>query len=378
MPTIRVTRQGIEVLAPVNATPDPIPIVLRVTRQGIEVLAEVDFVEPEPETPAATYPTSISSGFSRVMTLEDVARNAKAQLDSSIPLPLVVQWASQRYLEFCGRSRLPHLRKKLELSLPAIIDDGTATFTQNSYVVVGDATAAAAWPGNLDSHWNIRASGSSQWYTVRGVNGTSLYLQSPFVTATLTASGYYLAKRFHALPTGARWLGPLVHDPTTSTLTRRSMEDLDELHPSRINIADVPIYYADAGADPTGARLIEVYPQPLTAQLLRASWWPDPPQLGPQDPLPPRVDPGVLEAGTRVTIATREASLALRAGQAEIGAIWLKERNVQIQLWERSLVTGTLAETKDEVSHFVLSGYGESTDYPPQVRTARDEYWYIP
>src|SRR5574342_657523 len=96
-------------------------------------------------------------------TVEQVAREVLAAIDTQAGHLLAVQWVAERYRRLASRTRFRHLRRLGEVILPAAITAGTITTTQGSTTVTGDATAQAAWSNALVDRM-LRA--SVAWYRI--------------------------------------------------------------------------------------------------------------------------------------------------------------------------------------------------------------------
>ncbi len=65
-------------------------------------------------------------------TFEELARRAQGLTNLIPPMPLAVQWASDRVHELLGKRRVAIYKRNLELSLLAPVTTGTVTITRGS------------------------------------------------------------------------------------------------------------------------------------------------------------------------------------------------------------------------------------------------------
>src|SRR5262245_62004003 len=141
-------------------------------------------------------------------TFEDCARRAQGLTSFPIPMPLAVQWCSDRVHELLGKRRVAILKRNLELSIPQPIGSGTAapppgliTALRGSRTISGNASAQAAWatlPPHFPAGWFIRP--ASAWYRIAGKSATTITLESPFAENDRVDTGYNLVERYHRLP----------------------------------------------------------------------------------------------------------------------------------------------------------------------------------
>lgn len=268
------------------------------------------------------------------VTTGEVVNAVLASLSSDVGPDLVAGWVSERYRELTNRSRFRHLMKTGELVLSAVITTGTATATQISDIIVGNAAARTAWAADIIGRY-IRIDGRRNWHRVTGRTPSGdLMLESPFTEATGSAVAYKLVARFHRLPENLRHLGIVCHPRLDKPLDTIDPQELDESMVSRVLVADLPSFIAERGSDEDGRKLIEVYPFTRTDQLVWFTYWERAPELLFKTVLPPEIDLHVLKAGALIDLYRYETARALRANQAEAAAVWTNLMNQQSTRWE--------------------------------------------
>lgn len=303
-------------------------------------------------------------------TVESVAREVLAAIDTQAGLLLASRWVADRYRRLASRTRFRHLRKVSALALPAPITAGTVGVTLGSAAVTGDATALAAWSNTVEGWW-LRA--NQAWYEVVEYLGSSgLRLATPYSEATNASASYYLVKRYHALDPMARWLGDFVFVRRRIRLISMALAELDAGTPSRSHIVTGgPSYVSEVGTDASGARLMELYPYAGQAETIAYVYWSHPPTLTYEEQIPPQIDSHVLREGALIDAMRYEASMAARKGQIEAAAYWRNEYRAQAVSWEREVLDAIRADRGSDDLMFILETLGGPAG-SPDIRTARD------
>jgi len=302
-------------------------------------------------------------------TLDDVARQTLAAVDTAAGHLLVAQWVSDRYRQLASRARFRHLRRVGELALPAVITAGTVTTTQGSRAVVGDATAAAAWSPAIVG-WAFRV--DQAWYEVAGVAGTTLTLVTPVAETGAAGETYTLAKRWHPLADDARWFGDVMHMRRHLRLRQVSLAELDATDPARRYTSTVPAVWAEVSASADGVKTIEVYPYVSAPEVLHYVYWAAPPLMDLDSLVPPSIEPRVLVEGALIDVFRWEAARAMRAGSLEAAAYWRNESRAQATSWERDIIEAIRTDLGSDDVSFILES-ARSTPGFGDVRTAEDD-----
>lgn len=98
------------------------------------------------------------------VTIESVARQLIASVDSDAGYLLGAQWIIKRYEQLAIKAKLRHLRQVGQVSTPASITTGAITISRGSNLVTPDAAALAAWTTSLVG-WHIR--GRVTWHEIK-------------------------------------------------------------------------------------------------------------------------------------------------------------------------------------------------------------------
>lgn len=128
------------------------------------------------------------------------------------------------------------------LNIPAAVDAGTVTLTQGSQLVVGDATAAAAWNA-LGSFIPItdRAFkfGTDQPYQILAYDGVdTAYIDRIWPNATVAGETYSLYRPYYTPPETDfnRWISVVDTNDSWNLISGKKKEWLDWIDPQRDTI----------------------------------------------------------------------------------------------------------------------------------------------
>lgn len=310
-------------------------------------------------------------------TVEDVARRVAAEAAGGTSYVMAVDWTNEAYRQLVLRARLRHLRKFGNLILPASISTGTVTATRNSKVVVGDATALAAWSTAVEGRY-VRL--RTAWYKIAALSVTdsALVLETEFAEEAVTAGGYYIVARHHELPVSVHWIGVMLQPRLRSELVEVSIDQLDHLFPDRTDISGVLQYRADAGVGDNGGRKIEIYPAADEVELVTYSYWEQPEPLELESRIPQFIDPGALKEGALVQAFRYLANKAAADSKIEQAAFYLNQAGRQNTLWERIMTETIRAERAADDLTAVLTytaGLYSGAGLAGDIMTARDHIW---
>lgn len=314
------------------------------------------------------------------ITVDEVARAALATVGSNAGLLLAIRWADERYRQLTSRVKMRHMRRLGEVVIPEPLDDGLATATRGSSIVTGDADAQTAWAARhdiKDGTWYFR--GRRTWYKITDVTPTpSLRLESEFSEADLSAGGYKIIKRFHALAPDVRFLGKFVHMRLHRALDDVSILTLDMEHPARITVAGSgPEIVAEAFNDVEGHRMVELYPYSTATETVHYVYWPTPLKLQPGSILPAEVDTEALKSGVLIDVYRFEMAKAARDAKVDAAALWRNEMRAQETTWERRIEEIAKADRGVDDVALILHPCGlpvrRSATEDPFIKTARGD-----
>lgn len=324
-------------------------------------------------------------------TFEELARRAQGLTGFSIPMPLAVQWASDRVHELLGKRRVAILKRNLELSIPGSIGQGTASpapglvsIIRGGQHVLGDATALAAWatlPAHFPQGWFIRP--KSAWYRVAGRTATSIELESPFAENDVAGAGYNLVQRYHQLPEAVYQLdeGSFVLARIGLPLVFLQETELTMNYPHRWGIftggMSIPRFVCEVEPGPGDVRQLEVYPYPNQSEMLTYAAYVTRSDFIYADALPLGLEvqhllPGVL-ADFYGWAASQEGVPADQKGLA------LNEKARNLTRWENAKEAALQRLETNRMRGFVLLGPQSRVQRPTRgIRSAWDEVWSRP
>jgi len=267
-----------------------------------------------------------------VPTIEQIARSAKAELDSDINLEVVAHFVGQKIAQVYSQSKFKALRRYGELQLQGAIGSidatvgGTITFTPGSTIIIGDSTAAAAWNNTIEG-WFLRVWPLKTWYRIARLDPpATITLDSPVSTERNTnftigvassGNSYYIVQKFVPLPTNVRYLGVYVVPYLYNPLEFVSPEVMNYRYPSRHLVGPYPWAISEFGTDFTQTnkpKIVEVYPYPQTATVIPFTYWATPPHLTIDEELPPTFDAHVAREMAMIPILRYEYMRRLRMG----------------------------------------------------------------
>lgn len=303
-------------------------------------------------------------------TVEQVATEVLAAVDSSAGLVQAGNWVAQRYRQFASKARLRHLREVGELVIPATITAGTVTATRGSTSVTADATAQAALSSSIVGR-SIRV--RSAWYKISAYSAPTITLSSAFSEDTATGSGYVVAQRFSSLGTDVRWLGTFVHMRLRTALRNVSPTVLDHYYPDRVLATSFPLYWAETSEnDTTKAKQVEIYPYSDQSEIIHYVYWKEPSILALTDEIPSHIDSSLLREGALIDLFRFKMAQSADRGQVELAALWRNESQVQRTLWERMCLNAMKQDRGVEDISLILhragiNPYGDIVDARGEV-----------
>lgn len=310
-------------------------------------------------------------------TVDEVASAALAAISSEAPRNIAWGWVRDRYAELVARVRFRHRRRAGSVVVPAVVTAGTVTIAAGDRVVTGDADAQAAWTPALRGRW-FRC--RSAWYEITGVDpGPALRLATPFAEDDASGVSYQVVQRYAALDPSVRFMSSFVLARLWKPLREASLRELDTIiAPGRQYSAGLGGgigVVADLGWSPdSDRRLVEVWPYSTRDELIHFVYWTAPERLTGSDPLPPTIDPYVLQAGVLVDVNRWEAGQAAKRGALDAAAYFRNESRAQETIWERRIQDAARQDRGLDDTQFLLRATG-GVGWGGQIRTARDEIY---
>lgn len=315
-------------------------------------------------------------------TFEELARRAQGLTQLTPPMPLAVQWASDRVHELLGKRRVAIYKRNLELSIPGPLTSGTVTIARGQRAVVGNAAAQTAW-ASLDASfpdgWFMRP--RAAWYRIAGRTGTSITLESAYAEADVAAVTYTLAKHYHTLPASVSQL-----DEASFVLPRlgQPLEFLSETlltlrYPNRwgISFGGMSLPHAIAEVEPaaSGARQVELYPFSNQSELVTYAAYVDPPPFTYDASLPLGLDMHHLLPGL---MADFYAWGAEGVQEAQVKGLMLNEKARCLTRFASAKEQALQHLESNRIMGFVLMTQRRRGWSSGGITTAYDEVWSRP
>jgi len=313
-------------------------------------------------------------------TVEAVARQVIAAVDSDAGYLLASQWVCARLQEISTRVKMRHLRKVGELIMPGAITTGTCTFTQHNNVVTADATATAVW-GAQHIGWHIR--GNVSWYEIVeyqkvGGFGTfylkNLYEEDP--NAVSTVGAYTLVQRYLPLDPNAQFISRvMIHMRRRYPMTMITLDELETIAPSRPRVGWGPDTFVQAPSKPDGTMQVECYPYATQDESLRYIYWEYVPTYNYTDPLPPRMSAYALKEGALIDLYRYKGAKCLDNKDFQGAATWFNMSRSQETIWENKYIRQLIASDRsDDDATFILRR-ANTPIRAFDIQTAQDEIY---
>ncbi len=327
-----------------------------------------------------------------MVTIEEVARKARAELDSDINLQIVGQFVSQRISELFAKTKYKALRKLGELRLAGAIggqnSGGTVTITVGKNLVTGDGTAAALW-SNKQAGQFFRVFPLKTWYRIAQVTPPTIVLENAFVSennvdfpagTVLTGQSYFIVPRYFAAAADVRFFGLFALDYLMKPLAWINPDQMQAMYPSRWLVGPYPWVVSEfqGNLSATGQpKMLEFYPAPLLDSIVHYVYWSTPPLIGFADTIPVTLDEHIPKELAFIPIMRYEMARSARAGQIEMAAFWRNEMRTQ-ETKGRELVDDAIrADSGVDDLTFMVEHRGwrrRSTDFDP-LTTAQADVW---
>ncbi len=315
-------------------------------------------------------------------TVDDIIKSLLGSVGTESEVLIAVQWLNERYKELVSRVRFNHLRRVGEFRTAAVADTGTITATRGSKAVTGVGTGWSTFATTTQPYWAFR--GSVAWYEVDLISAaTTLSLLTEFSEATLAAgSSYKMVKRYHPLNSNARWLGQFILPRLGLNLGDPiSYVELDTIDPRRTLVGSLPSYVSVMGTtkigntNGVGTVMVEVYPYPENAELIKYVYWDIPSSFNMGDTVPPQIDGYILKEGAYIDYCRFMMAKREKEGKYEGTAFWRNEMHAARTKWEYYINQATRADrAADDISFILERDSGRGAHSIGDIRTARGHW----
>jgi len=221
------------------------------------------------------------------------------------------------------------------------------------------------------------------WYEIDVVtDDTNLSLLTEYSEATDATSNYKLVKRYHTLASNARWLGQFVH-PRLGILLGEPIasQELDDIDPRRTLVGSPPSYVSVVGTTAStatvgsGILMVEIYPYPAEAELLKYVYWDLPSALSISTTIPPQIDGYILKEGAYIDYCRWMMAKREHEGKLEATTFWRNEMRAAQTKWEYMINQATRADrAADDISFILERDSGRMRHELGDIRTARGHW----
>jgi hypothetical protein len=320
--------------------------------------------------------------------VDDVARSTLSAVGSNAGQLLAIKWTSDRYRQLSNRGNLRALRRVAQITIPASIesggtdgavDGGLATFTRDSDIVTGNATAVATWSSLGQDIVGRYIRYRRVWYKVVNVEpvgaDVQLRLENTVAEPDSTDTAYKLVQRHTKMPDDARRFGRFVQQRLWRPLSLVSLSELDLMYPERLFVVGTgPELCAEIGIGEDGRRLMEFYPYPHRAEAILFTYYIKSPDLVPGMQMPDEADVEAVKQGVLIDVYRFEMAKALRDNKVEVAAVWRNELRAQEKTWEDRLQELMRVDRSNDDINTLLHTQGPPTigDFT-FIRTARQD-----
>jgi len=305
-------------------------------------------------------------------TVDEVARDALAAIDTEVNAVAAAKWIDNRYKEMVSRVKFRHLRQVGELSLPAVIDSGTVSVSRGSKNVTGVSTTFQTdMSSGSQEYFYFRA--SNAWYKIDSVGGElALTLDSNFAEDDVSGGSYKIVKRYHPLPSDARWVGDFYHTRLRQILSSLNLTELEITASGRPLVGSTPQLVAQVGVDSNNALMYEIYPPPEKSEIIHYLYWTLPSSLTISSTIPAVIDPYTLKEGVLIDLYRYEKSRAVRRGNINQAGLWRNEEKAQVRVWEKVIKDAIRTSRGSDDITFILEMFHGTPSRRYDQRTAHD------
>lgn len=303
-------------------------------------------------------------------TVRELALDALGSFGTSENVIAVAKWIDNRYREMFAQVKFRNLRKIGELTIPAIVDDGTVDCTRGSTTVSGTSTTVETDVGSGSQEYYYFKT-LQAWYLISSVTSeTEWELSSAFAEDDVDDGTYQIVKRYHPLASDARWLGKIVIPRLKVEFDPVSLEELDIEAPGRPYTGGQIQTVAQVGFDSNGYVMVEAYPPPTNTELFQYVYWSLPTSLSITSTIPSVIEPYVLKEGVLVDIYRLMMNESIKKGNVEAAALYGNHMRSQETRWRKAMREVRRTTTGVDDVTLVLDWFKKGTIR--EQRTARD------
>ena len=289
------------------------------------------------------------------MKVKEIAASAIGDT-TDVDFALACKWVSDRFIELSLTVRAIPFRKEKQFTIPVNITTGTATATNGSNKVTGNAAAQAVWDSSLVGRF-FRIAGDNGWYQIISVT-TELTLATTYAGTTVAAGTYTIVPRVITLDKSVRSIHGATNNRLGVPIRRVSQGEMDIRFPNRTDVAGGPLIYSEVGLDADGRHLVEWYPYTTDTVLVTYLAYIDPAPLTPEQEVPAFIPSYIIIEGVKLNIYESLTARAFGADDANKIATFGNLKARQGTIWKAAKSDFKNVSGITEESKAVVQSYG--------------------
>ncbi len=289
------------------------------------------------------------------MKVKEIAASAIGDT-ADVDFALACKWVSDRFIELSLTVRAIPFRKEKQFTIPINITTGTATATNGSNKVTGNAAAQAVWDSSLVGRF-FRITGDNGWYQIINV-GTDLTLATTYAGTTATAATYTIVPRVITLDKSVRSIHGATNNRLGLPIIRLSQGEMDMRFPNRTDVAGGPRVFSEVGLDAENRHLVEWYPYTTETVLVTYLAYIDPKPLTPEQEVPAFIPSYIIIEGVKLNIYESLTAKAFVADDANKIAVFGNLKARQGTIWKGAKADFKNVSGITEESKAVVQSYG--------------------
>ena len=289
------------------------------------------------------------------MKVKEIAASAIGDT-TDVDFALACKWVSDRFIELSLTVRAIPFRKEKQFTIPVNITTGTATATNDSNKVTGNAAAQAVWDSSLVGRF-FRIAGDNGWYQIINVT-TELTLATTYAGTTVAAGTYTIVPRVITLDKSVRSIHGATNNRLGLPIIRISQGEMDMRFPNRTDVAGGPRVYSEVGLDADGRHLVEWYPYTTETVLVTYLAYIDPAPLTPEQEVPAFIPSYIIIEGVKLNIYESLTARAFTDQDANKAAVLGNLKARQGTIWKAAKSDFKNVSGITEESKAVVQSYG--------------------
>ena len=289
------------------------------------------------------------------MKVKEIAASAIGDT-ADVDFALACKWVSDRFIELSLTVRAIPFRKEKQFTIPVNITTGTATATNGSNKVTGNAAAQAVWDSTLVGRF-FRITGDNGWYQIINVT-TELTLSTTYAGTTASTATYTIVPRVIALDKSVRSIHSATNNRLGVPINRISQGEMDFRFPNRTDVSGGPLIYSEVGLGADNRHLVEFYPYATETVLVTYLAYIDPEPLTPEQEVPVFIPSYIIIEGVKLNIYESLTARAFQAQDSNKIAVFGNLKARQGTIWKSAKSDFKNVSGITEESKAVVQSYG--------------------